>query len=134
MQLQHLWPSKSISSVPGEEFPRLTCRAQYGTTWVYPRKEYVALQGEDNLTYYKMDRGLFNKGFCRSCGVPVENKAAHISDAERDALPEGAKFWYERGQIYRSLNAKVLDGVDLAKLKTERIDGWKNILPLYENP
>ncbi|KAK9774782.1 putative CENP-V/GFA domain-containing protein [Seiridium cardinale] len=107
---------------------------RYGTTWVYPRKEFVAVEGEENLTYYKMGRGLFDKGFCKTCAVPIENRTAKISEEQRAALPEGGRFWYDRGLLHRSLNAKILDGVDLAKLKKERIDGWKNILPPYENP
>ncbi|KAI1850096.1 hypothetical protein JX265_003469 [Neoarthrinium moseri] len=107
---------------------------RYGTTWIYPKKEYVAVEGEDNMTYYGMGMGIFLKGFCKTCGVPVENKATELSDEKIAALPEGARFWHARGKTFRSLNGKVLNGVDLGPLKKERIDGWKLIKPEYVNP
>lgn len=86
------------------------------------------------MTYYKMGHGIFVKGFCKTCGVPIDNNAVSMSEEEGNALPEADKSWYDRGKIYRGLNANVLDGVDLTKLEKERADGWNNILPKYENP
>ncbi|KAK6189227.1 hypothetical protein LQW54_013493 [Pestalotiopsis sp. IQ-011] len=107
---------------------------RYGSVWVYPRKELISMEGGDNLIYYKMGRGMFNKGFCKICATPVENKASQISDEQRAALPEGARVWYDRGQTQRATNSRILDGFDVNRLKKERIDGWNNILPKYENP
>jgi hypothetical protein len=139
VQLQYLWPSEFCFVT----ITRLHIREddladdnpnKYGANWVYPRNEFVSIEGEENLTFYKMGHGLFLKGFCKICAVPVYNKAVRFSEEERAALPEAGRFWYDRGQVHRSLNAKVIDGVDLTKLKKQRIDGWKNIMPQYENP
>lgn len=92
------------------------------------------MEGSDNLIYYKMGRGMFNKGFCKICATPVENKASQLSEEQRAALPEGARVWYDRGQTQRATNSRILDGFDVSRLKKERIDGWNNILPKYENP
>lgn len=107
---------------------------RYGAIWFYPRKELVSYEGEENMTYYKMGRGMFNKGFCKHCATPIENRGSKLSDEQRDALPEGAREWYDRGQLHRALNSKMLDDVDPSKLNKQRIDGWNNILPKYENP
>lgn len=101
---------------------------------MYPRKEHVAFQGKENLAHYKMGRGFSDKGFCKICAVPIDNWTVKISDAEREALPEAARSWYDGGQVFCGLNTQVLDEVDLAKLKPVRHDGWKDIMPLYENP
>ncbi|KAH6659495.1 Mss4-like protein [Truncatella angustata] len=107
---------------------------RYGAIWAYPREEYVAFEGEENLSYYKMGNGLFNKGFCRVCGVPVENKAVSMSEEQKAALSEVHRSWHDRGHVYRGLNSRVLNDVDLGKLKKERVYGWKGIPPQYENP
>ncbi|ETS82747.1 hypothetical protein PFICI_04623 [Pestalotiopsis fici W106-1] len=107
---------------------------KYGSIWIYPRKELVSYEGEENLTYYKMGRGMFNKGFCKHCATPVENRVSKLSDEQREALPEGAREWYDRGHTQRATNSRMLDDINFSQLKKQRIDGWNNILPKYENP
>ncbi|KAI0132536.1 glutathione-dependent formaldehyde-activating enzyme [Xylariales sp. AK1849] len=108
--------------------------SRYGTTWIYPKNEFVAIEGRENITQYLMGQNIFCKGFCKICGVPIENKAADLTQEQLEAVPEAGRRWYEFGKHYWSVNARVLNGVDLELLKKERLDGWNNITPGYTNP
>lgn len=107
---------------------------QYGATWIYPKNEYVAIEGRENLSNYLMGRQITLKGFCKVCGVVIQSKPADLTEEQVAALPEGPRKWYGFGKVYHVINAKTLNGVDLEPLKVKKIDGWNIVEPKYINP
>ena len=81
-----------------------------------------------------MGRGLFEKKFCKTCGVPFTNSSRTMTDEELAAMDEGSRGWYNKGLTFTPINLRILHDFDVKTLKTEKLDGFNNIKPLYENP
>lgn len=86
------------------------------------------------MAEYTFARGVAAKTFCRTCGVQMTNHAANLSKEKVDALPEEDKAFFHRLQAMHAVNARVLDNIDLGKLrpKIQRID--RDFGPAYINP
>lgn len=84
-----------------------------------------------------MGKKIFIKSFCKTCGVPIDNKGGSITQEILDAIPEPGRTWVAMGKTHTCLNTRVLDGLDLEQLKKSkgfsRMETW-NLPPLYENP
>lgn len=102
--------------------------------WMYPKLAQVVVQGEENLTYYQTQKAVFLKSFCKTCGSTLDNQPKDFTAEELAKLPEGARNWVAKAGTSRNLNIRLLDGVDLKELKTERFDGFNIIKPVYVNP
>jgi hypothetical protein len=112
----------------------LTRCQQNGAVWIYPPIDQVILQGTENLTKYAGQKKTFEKSFCRTCGVAVDNQPRVMSEEEEAALSEDAREWRKRAAASRNLNARLLHDVDLGELKVYRFDGWDGIPGSYVNP
>ncbi|KAK4211276.1 hypothetical protein QBC37DRAFT_427304 [Rhypophila decipiens] len=117
-----------------------------GFTWVYPARSQVILQERDtqtdpgseskNLVSYAFNRGVFNKTFCKTCGVYLTNEVTTTtSPEEMAAWPEDTKAFYERVKHVRPLNIRVLNDFDFSTIefKIERLDGASRPV-FYVNP
>jgi hypothetical protein len=98
----------------------------------------VQIVGDENATVYTMGRGMYQKIFCKTCGVPVQNRVTTLPEEKLAEMSAIALEWYNRGHTNRSINSRIIDGINLDELRKSkgftRIDGWANIPPLYENP
>jgi hypothetical protein len=96
--------------------------------------DQVVVQGEDNLGRYTFARGIMAKTFCKTCGVPLTNAALDLSEDELAALSEGSRKWHARSRDYLPVNLRVLHDFNVRDVKTEKLNGFTHIEPLYVNP
>ena len=101
---------------------------------MYPLKEQVAVQGKENLAYYRFATKSSVKSFCKTCGVQLTNDAADLTEEEIENLSEMMKALWPRIRTHRPVNLRVLDGFDLKDLNTRKSDGFTKIPIPYVNP
>ncbi len=94
----------------------------------------MALQGTENLTYYVFGSGLSRKAFCRRCGLHLVNELNPLSEAQLAALSDPDRARRIRISPNLPVNARVLNGVDLAAVATRQVDGYGYLMPQYINP
>ncbi|RFU78542.1 glutathione-dependent formaldehyde-activating enzyme [Trichoderma arundinaceum] len=103
--------------------------------WLRPKPEHVVLSGpEDAIGRYVFADGLTSKTFCRTCGVNMTNIRNELPEEEVLALSEQARQIYWRGKATYPVNARVLHGVDVGKLKKVLFDGATLMPSTYVNP
>ncbi|KAJ0115342.1 glutathione-dependent formaldehyde-activating gfa [Diaporthe amygdali] len=102
--------------------------------WIYPLVEETVIEGREHLDYRAFNKTVVRKAFCRHCGVHICNELNELTDAEIEALNDAAKAWRDRSKSIRPITLRVLDDFDFKTLKTNRLDGWDIIKPLYVNP
>jgi hypothetical protein len=105
---------------------------------MYPKKEHVSIEGEENLSYYSTGLDIFCKPFCKTCGVVLGNQGVPISEEQFAKLPEVARHWHEFGSKHMALNSRILNDIDLEPLRKvsslQRVDNRNTAKPAYENP
>ncbi len=82
--------------------------------WIVPRDAFRMLTPADNLATYTFNTGIARHHFCSVCGV--------------------APFYIPRSDPDKiDVNARCLDGVDVAKLKVNHFDGrnWETSYVTY---
>ncbi|HUA36481.1 MAG TPA: GFA family protein [Candidatus Binataceae bacterium] len=82
--------------------------------WVVPRDAFKMLTAEENLATYSFNTGVAKHHFCRACGV--------------------APFYIPRSDPDKvDVNARCIDGIDLASLRVEKFDGrnWEKSYETY---
>lgn len=98
--------------------------------WIYPSKEQVAIEGEENMTNYSFANKIGRKGFCKKCGVHIVNDV--------NMPPDGKEIepWRERFMKTRPITLRLLNDFDYRTLqdRTRKEDGWKDLEPPYVNP
>lgn len=78
---------------------------------------------------------IFEKTFCKVCGVNVGNQAVPLSDEQLASLSEARRGFYNMAQTLSPLNIKILNGLDWAELKeVTRITEGAAAEPQYVNP
>jgi len=102
--------------------------------WIYPLTNEVSIQGEDNVTVYGFNLGLWSKAFCKTCGIHLYAVHNMPSDEAVAKMPETTKQWAIGAAHLRPLNLRVLNGVDLKELKLIHNDGYSNIPGNYIEP
>jgi len=102
--------------------------------WIYPQANQVAIEGEDQLQYYSFAAGVLRKAFCKRCGVHV--LSIPPTDEQVAALPAEVREIHAKANMrsLRPVTIRVLDGVDIRKVKTVPVDGWNMLEPKYKNP
>jgi hypothetical protein len=93
------------------EKPVISCNCSMcgraGTLLTFvPASAFELLSGEDTLTDYKFNKHVINHVFCSVCGIK-----SFARGTGRDGSPTIA------------INARCLDGVDVAGLKVQSFDG-----------
>lgn len=102
--------------------------------WIYPLKEDTVIEGREHLAYRSFRKNIVRKAFCKHCGVHVCNEPNPLTDAEIEALDDATKGFRERSKIMRPITLRVLDDFDFKTVKTNQLDGWSIMKPLYVNP
>ncbi|KAI1484352.1 glutathione-dependent formaldehyde-activating enzyme [Biscogniauxia mediterranea] len=102
--------------------------------WIYPKKPQVSIVGAENLSYYAFGARVWQKSFCRTCGVPVHHHIEDYSEAQLAAMPEEIRAWAGPRRNWSPVNLRALDGVDLSVLKVERLRGSVLRGDPYVNP
>jgi len=102
--------------------------------WVYPLNEQVAVQGKENMTYYRFATKSSAKSFCKTCGVPLTNGAADLTEEEVENLPDMMKALWPRIKTHCPVNLRVLDGFNLKDIDTKKSDGFTKIPIPYFSP
>lgn len=102
---------------------------------MYPKKEQVVLSSApQDIGGHTFARHLGSKTFCKKCGVPMTSMGVMPSKEILDSLP---KKELEMGLAFTQstdpVNLRVLEGVELGKLKPDMTEGNK-FWPPYENP
>ncbi|KAH7030879.1 glutathione-dependent formaldehyde-activating enzyme [Microdochium trichocladiopsis] len=105
-----------------------------GCAWIYPSAKRVSIQGEENVTVYRFNLGVWGKAFCKTCGIYLYGKYHSPPEAAIANLSEEGKKWVLGGAHLRPLNIRILNGVDLKELKLSHSDGYTNIPPGYTEP
>jgi len=107
--------SRVCSPFPKTRFP--TCKATLTKTpkqnaylWIYPKAEEVQVQGREHLNCYRFGTKTAGHAFCTTCGVSIINQRV------------GWKA------THQPINLRCLNGVDLDKLESEKVDGKSDVL------
>jgi hypothetical protein len=78
---------------------------------IVPRESFELLSGEEEITTYTFHTGVAKHHFCRTCGI----HSFYVPRSDPDKI---------------DVNARCLDGVDVASLKVEPFDGqhWEDAI------
>lgn len=64
----------------------------------------------------------------------MANQFKTLTDEEVEALPELPRKIYDAQHEYTGVNGRVLQGVDVGRFKTKRVDGLNKIPGEYPKP
>ncbi|OTA02580.1 Glutathione-dependent formaldehyde-activating, GFA [Trichoderma parareesei] len=108
---------------------------KYAAIWVYRPNKAVVLSGDEaNIGRYQFNRRMLSKVFCNICGVVMANQFNELTSEQVEALPELPRRIYDAQHEYTGVNARVLQGVDVGRFKTKKVDGLNKIPGEYANP
>ena len=107
---------------------------QTGAIWMYPQLEQIQMLGQENLQAYTAAGRQDRKSFCKICGVHICTRPQQLDDGAFQRLTQDKKDWYERVKNIQNINARVLDDLDLGKVKVSQFDGYAILQPQYKNP
>jgi hypothetical protein len=82
------------------------CSRKGSLLWFIPRDKFRLLTPEDKLTTYTFNKHVINHRFCSTCGI--------------HPFAEGID---PKGNRMAAINARCLEGVDLASLEVKQFDG-----------
>ena len=80
------------------------CTRKAYLQWIVPRAAFQLVAGEDDLATYRFNTGVAQHHFCRHCGVA----SFYVPRSNPDSI---------------DVNARCLDGVDVAALPRRSFDG-----------
>lgn len=96
--------------------------------WVYPPTEQVKLDAApDAIGRYRFAYGMLEKLFCKRCGVCTSNLVSDLTEEQRKAMPQAYADYSVRHAKLHPVNIRILDGIDLKRVKIQYLDGWKDI-------
>ncbi|KAH7021568.1 glutathione-dependent formaldehyde-activating enzyme [Microdochium trichocladiopsis] len=103
--------------------------------WVSPLGVHVILHGNgEDIGRYLCSRRVMAKTFCKTCGVPLTNMPVELPEEERQALSDEDQKGYAMIKLMHPVNVRVLEGIDLKKLKIMRLTAGLDLQPVYVNP
>lgn len=111
----------------------MTCW-QGGYVWIYPTKDQFTVRGSENLSYYVYGTRVAGMAKCKTCGVQVYIDLKPLTDEMIAELPEEFRKDPSVLNNTRLFNLRVLNGLDLKRVKAARHDGWNMLKPAYVNP
>jgi hypothetical protein len=101
----------------------------------YSHKDAVVVVGEKNTTSYSYGMlKAWEKYWCKTCGVFIGRRPLPVAPELVANLPEQAKKWTVDMHHLRPINLKIMDDIDVEELSITHIDGYKAILPMFNNP
>ncbi|KAI1409676.1 glutathione-dependent formaldehyde-activating enzyme [Hypoxylon sp. FL1857] len=107
---------------------------RHGNVWLYPKKDQVAIQGEENLKTYLFGSMLWGKPFCKICGVSVHNQSPSLTEEELNAMPEDRRDFIRGGLDLTPINLRIFNDLDVEDLNVGHYDGYNKNPPLYVEP
>ncbi|KAI5868532.1 glutathione-dependent formaldehyde-activating enzyme [Durotheca rogersii] len=105
-----------------------------GSVWIYPAKEQVVTEGEENLAVYLSGTRLFGKSFCTTCGIQVHNLMQPVSEEDIENMPQGQADFIRSSFPIQPINLRVFNDVDVHDLNVQQFDGYNIIEPRYVEP
>ena len=103
--------------------------------WIYPNDDQIAYEGDDNLASYTFKgSGIWQKSFCKTCGVHLSNRHVPMTVQEAAALPDEAQAFYHRTLGWHPITVRSLNDFDFRKLKTRQANGYNGMGREYQNP
>ncbi|KAI0022668.1 glutathione-dependent formaldehyde-activating enzyme [Xylariomycetidae sp. FL0641] len=110
--------------------------ARNGCTWIYPNKDQVVVEGEENLSVYFFAIKFGGKAFCKYCGVFVYNAIQPLPEERLEAFPAEMRD-KAGGRIAEALalmpvNLRIIEGLDVNDLNVEHCDGYSIGRPWIE--
>lgn len=99
---------------------------------MYPKRNQVAIQGRENLTYYAFNDRLIAKPFCKTCGVNPVAEWTDVSQEHLDSIPEESRKFREANLGLFPVNVRTFDDFSLDGLKVTDYAGAHG--KPYENP
>ncbi|KAK4241956.1 hypothetical protein C8A03DRAFT_29851 [Achaetomium macrosporum] len=106
-----------------------------GYVWIYPSQNQVAIQGQENLSYYAFGNRVWRKSFCKTCGVHIgADLNPDLTAEEVAALPEAVRNFRTVRADKHGFNLRALNGFDVKCVKPFRNDGRNRLQPAYVNP
>ncbi|KAI1142300.1 glutathione-dependent formaldehyde-activating enzyme [Hypoxylon sp. FL0543] len=107
---------------------------RHGVVWLYPKKDQVVIEGEENLGTYLFGSMLFGKTFCKTCGIAVHNQVQPITEDELNAMTEERRNFIKGGMEMTPINLRLFNDLDVEDLNVAHFDGYNKNLPLYVEP
>ncbi|KAI1083515.1 glutathione-dependent formaldehyde-activating enzyme [Whalleya microplaca] len=128
--------AKPLDKTYPENIAQCNCSmcGRQGVTWIYPRKEQVVIEGEENLATYCFGKKYFGKTFCKTCGVPVHNVPQTLTEEDAAKMKESDKNFVAAAKYLKPINLRLFDGVDVKDLNIKKIDGYNIVEPRYVEP
>ncbi|RYP54658.1 hypothetical protein DL768_000594 [Monosporascus sp. mg162] len=108
------------------------CR-RHGYIWIYPSKEQVEIQGEENLGAYAFGTHAWPKTFCKTCGVPVHNELQALTDEQLGKFSEDVRNFILGHAHMKPINIRLLNGINTKELNVSRVDGYSRP-PVFVEP
>ncbi|RYO86021.1 hypothetical protein DL764_009066 [Monosporascus ibericus] len=108
------------------------CRRQ-GCLWIYPNKEQVEIQGEENLGTYTFGTHACGKTFCKTCGVPVHNQIYTLTEEQLGKFSEDVRNFISGAAHLKPINIRLLNGINTKELNVSRVDGYSRP-PVFVEP
>lgn len=128
--------SKPLDKSSTEKIVECNCSIcnRHGVVWLYPKKDQVVIEGEENLTTYLFNSMLWGKTFCKICGVPIHNKCEPITEEELNGMPEDRRNFIKGGQALTPINLRIFNDLNVEDLNVVQFDGYNKNLPMYVEP
>ncbi|RYP78600.1 hypothetical protein DL769_003161 [Monosporascus sp. CRB-8-3] len=105
---------------------------QQGCLWIYPNKEQVEIQGEENLGTYTFGSHAWGKTFCKTCGIPVHNQIQALTDQQLGKLSEDVRNFTLGAAHLKPINIRILNGINTKELNDSRVDGYSKLSTFVE--
>ncbi|RYP90095.1 hypothetical protein DL770_003787 [Monosporascus sp. CRB-9-2] len=106
---------------------------RHGPLWIYPNKEQVEIQGEENLGKYTFLTPGWAKTFCKTCGVLVYNQTQALTDEQLSKFSEDVRNFIVGAAHMKPINIRILNGINTKELNVSRIDGYSRP-PAFAEP
>ncbi|RYO76841.1 hypothetical protein DL766_010376 [Monosporascus sp. MC13-8B] len=106
---------------------------RHGALWIYPNKEQVEIQGEENLGTYTFGTHAWGKTFCKTCGVPVHNQIQALTEEQLGKFSEDVRNFILGAAHLKPVNIRILNGINTKELNVSRIDGY-SMPPVFVEP
>ncbi|GAP82470.1 putative glutathione-dependent formaldehyde-activating enzyme [Rosellinia necatrix] len=107
---------------------------RYGATWIYEPHEQIVIEGRENLGEYSFRSKTAVKKFCKICSIPICTEPAPVTEEQLAQMNEGTRTWYDKSQVVKALNLRVINGLDVHNLSRTQFDGYNFIQPGYTEP
>ncbi|KAI1377800.1 glutathione-dependent formaldehyde-activating enzyme [Hypoxylon crocopeplum] len=128
--------SKPLDKTFTETVTECNCSicSRLGTVWLYPLKEQVEIQGEDNLKIYLFGSKLLGKSFCKTCGTMIHNQLQPVTEEQISKMPEAQATFIKGAMPLQPINLRVFNDLNVKDMDVGLFDGYNIVQPRYVEP